>query len=290
MSTVKQHSHKIPQAKNREQKTTSGSIKTKFKEEKQSKVDDNQKTPQKHKKTSLGIKIFYIVAISVVVILWVVILTVLIPVTEEYDEEEEIGYQTQYIKDDSMELGDTKVERAGVKGKRRHHYKVTSKGLLAKSNPEKEKISSEEVESPVAEIIRQGTRKWQYMICSDGHYRYYTDEQFADPNVGFTHKSEDYCAANGHGSMTGLVDTLPTQNQQNDNSTYNYNTYNYRLPSYSYPSYSYTPSYASPPDSTAKYESSDLEQWTPSGSTGTTVESGTPSKWCGFVGNEYVCR
>lgn len=45
------------------------------------------------------------------------------------------------------------------------------------------------------------------MLCSDGSSRYYTDEQFKEPNTGFTSKSEDYCKANGQGEMVKLADT-----------------------------------------------------------------------------------
>lgn len=44
------------------------------------------------------------------------------------------------------------------------------------------------------------------MYCSDGSSRYFTDEQFQDPKVGFTHASEDYCAVNGQGTMVALAD------------------------------------------------------------------------------------
>ena len=46
-------------------------------------------------------------------------------------------------------------------------------------------------------------------MCSDGSSRYYTNEQFKDPNTGFTSKSEDYCEKNKQGKMIGLSDTGP---------------------------------------------------------------------------------
>ena len=44
------------------------------------------------------------------------------------------------------------------------------------------------------------------MICSDGSYRYYNDEQFKDPTVGFTSKNDDPCAESKHGTKTKLAD------------------------------------------------------------------------------------
>ncbi len=53
------------------------------------------------------------------------------------------------------------------------------------------------------------TKRWQYMYCSNGSYRYYTDEQFKNPQTGFTKNSKDYCASNGQGKMTKLADKPP---------------------------------------------------------------------------------
>lgn len=215
---------------------------------------------------------------------------------EKYDDVS-IPYSTEYVDDNELELGTEEVRQVGVEGKRRDYYKLVNKvdfgdnlgeELLARS---KEITHSEIIEHPISEIIHRGTKRWQYMICSDGGYQYYTDDDFTRLGLGFTHASPDFCAQKGKGAMVGLADAPPTQNQNSNNSS-NYSTYTspYRYtPSYNY---SYTPSYSytAPPDSTAKYESPSLEQWTPSGSTGTSVESGTPDKWCGYVGNEYICR
>ncbi len=47
------------------------------------------------------------------------------------------------------------------------------------------------------------------MHCSNGTYRYYTDEQFKDSNTGFTSRSSDFCAENSQGTKTTLADNPP---------------------------------------------------------------------------------
>lgn len=51
-------------------------------------------------------------------------------------------------------------------------------------------------------------KRYQYMLCSDGSYRSYTDKQMKDSRVGFTKDSEDYCKKNGQGKMSKLSDSL----------------------------------------------------------------------------------
>ena len=65
--------------------------------------------------------------------------------------------------------------------------------------------STQQKEQPPQATVR----RWQYMMCSDGSYRYYTDEQFSNPQVGFTEASEDACAKSGHGIKTTLADKPP---------------------------------------------------------------------------------
>lgn len=60
----------------------------------------------------------------------------------------------------------------------------------------------------------KNSERWRYMLCSDGSYRYFTEEQF-NSGEGFTKDSGDYCAANGKGVMTGLANEAPMSNQQN---------------------------------------------------------------------------
>lgn len=168
--------------------------------------------------------------------------------TETIDELELTPYATEYIDDDSMELGSQAIEREGKKGERKLYYKVT-KTLIGNEQKDKTYLNYEDIVQPTNEIIRRGTRKWQYMWCSDGGSRYYTDEQFSNPNIGFTHSSEDYCAKNGQGTMVQLSDYPPVSNN------------NY-VPLYQYQSdhnYEYTPSsnYSLGTQSNSSYESSE---------------------------------
>ncbi len=51
-------------------------------------------------------------------------------------------------------------------------------------------------------------KRYQYMLCSDGSYRMYTDEQMKTPGVGFTDESQDSCEENEHGKMLQLTNSL----------------------------------------------------------------------------------
>lgn len=233
----------------------------------------------KSNKTKKSVGTFYkVAAIFTVLIIgiWIYVILTQWPIEEEERVEEAVGFTTEYIDDNAMELGTDRVEQEGQLGKRAKIWKIKKKGLLTKTEVDRTFDSSEELQSPTNKIIRRGTRKWQYMICSDGNYRYYDDETFAN-GAGFTHSSEDYCAKNGQGTMVELADTPPQHNTSSNYSTY--------IPYHSYTP-SYVPSNSTPlPDSTAHYESSDWNQWSPSGSTSTQVTPGG----CGFSGNTYIC-
>lgn len=51
-------------------------------------------------------------------------------------------------------------------------------------------------------------KRYQYMLCSDGSYRMYTDEQMKTPGVGFTDESQDSCEENEQGKMLQLTNSL----------------------------------------------------------------------------------
>lgn len=51
-------------------------------------------------------------------------------------------------------------------------------------------------------------KRYQYMLCTDGSYRGYTDEQMKDPDTGLTSESEDYCKKNGQGKILRLTNSL----------------------------------------------------------------------------------
>lgn len=129
--------------------------------------------------------------------------------TEDVTRDETISFFTEYIDDDTIELGTEEVERDGENGIKKVTYREESY-LLSGEVISSLQTDFEITKEPTSKIIRRGTKKWQYMICSDGSWRYYTDEQFKDKNVGFTHASEDDCANNNQGVAVALVDTPPS--------------------------------------------------------------------------------
>lgn len=182
------------------------------KSKKTSKKDSRaKKTPKEkqrvHRKT--GIIIFYFVAAIVILINVGIILDNSITRIEVIESEEPIWLSTEYEDDDALELGTQEIKQAGENGVKKI-YTEEKKKLITGVVRESDIVNVETIKEPVKEIVRRGTRKWQYMICSDGSYRYYTDEQFQNPKVGFTHSSEDDCAKNSQGTMIGLADTPPS--------------------------------------------------------------------------------
>lgn len=178
-----------------------------------------------------------------IIIIWGYILLMVFPIEEMREIEAQIDFSTEFIDDNTMELGEQKTEREGEPGKEKNIWKVKKKGLLTQTEVSSAYDHTERLEEPVNKIVRRGTRKWQYMICSDGSYRYYDDEQFANPDTGFTHASEDFCAKNGQGTMVSLADQPPVRQNNTSNSYSTYRPYTYTP--------SYTPSYStSSPDLT----------------------------------------
>lgn len=74
------------------------------------------------------------------------------------------------------------------------------------SEPERTRTSDND------EVAQEDAKRWQYMLCSNGTYRYYTDEQFKDPQIGFTEEGEDACANSSNGTKTGFSDKPPESN------------------------------------------------------------------------------
>jgi len=117
------------------------------------------------------------------------------------------------IKDESfagLELGDSKTIQDGRNGNK----VVTTDSLqsfwgrLLGLQPIQQKVKNETIKDvAVDKVVANGSRKYQYMMCSDGRYRYFTDEQFKDPNTGFTSKSNDYCKENNQGVKVNLADS-----------------------------------------------------------------------------------
>ena len=133
-----------------------------------------------------------------------------------------VAYVSQQVMDDSVELNDSSQKQAGSNGTNEVTYLVRKSllNMVLGSENERKQVFVKVVKAPTNKITAIGTKKYQYMYCSNGNYRYYTDEQFKTPNVGFTHKSIDYCAKNNEGTMTQLADSAPRSSGSSSNSSY----------------------------------------------------------------------
>lgn len=117
-----------------------------------------------------------------------------------YTTTEVVAHNSTAITDANLELGQSEVRQAGRDGEKKIKHNLIF-GFAV----------STDTEDSVDEIVANGSRRYQYMHCSNGSYRYYTAEQFKDPTVGFTHQSPDYCAQNGEGTQTTIADTPPAE-------------------------------------------------------------------------------
>jgi hypothetical protein len=157
----------------------------------------------------------------------------LIPIPSTSTELISIPYTTQQVQDSNVELGDTQSRQPGTNGQGLERHKVV-KPLLSyilglKNDYSSSSLPTQTTQAPINEIVAQGTKRYQYMLCSNGGYTYFTNEQLQNPKIGFTHKSPDSCAAKGYGHTTGLSDTAPQQAAQN---TYVPYTSSLHLPTY----------------------------------------------------------
>lgn len=156
-----------------------------------------------HRKTLL---IVYYAVAAIVIVVNIGIILNNITITEVVERDEDIAFSTDYVDDGNLELWVEEVEREGVNGRKKVYYNERKKWLSGEVlESDVENVETEE--EPISQVVRRGTRKWQYMYCSDNTYMYYTDEQFQNTYTGFTHSSEDQCASSGHGSMTALADS-----------------------------------------------------------------------------------
>lgn len=162
-----------------------------------------------HKKKILLVS--YYSGAAIVISLSIYVIMSNLTKTEDVTRDEAISFFTEYVDDNDLELGTEEVEREGEDGVKKVKYKEESY-LLGGEVISSSQIDFEITKEPVSKIVRRGTRRWQYMICSDGSWRYYTDEQLNDKNVGFTHASEDSCAKNGQGTAVALSDIPPNMN------------------------------------------------------------------------------
>lgn len=140
-----------------------------------------------------------------------------------YTSVETIPFAKISSSDNNLELGQSEVRQIGKNG-----AKESQRNLLFGFE------TSTHTTDPTDEITAKGTRRYQYMHCSNGSYRYYTNDQFKDPTVGFTHQSPDSCAQNGQGTQTTISDSPPAEKIIQQVPTY-------RTPSYH--STTCTPSY-----------------------------------------------
>ncbi len=131
---------------------------------------------------------------------------------------ESVLYEKKSVEDPNIELNETKLIQSGTNGEKEVTYKnwksffnIIFGGQIGESRI----LKSETKVEPLEELTAKGLRKYQYMYCTDGSYRYFTDEQFKDKNTGFTHKSNDKCSENGQGKMAQLADGLPGSNKTN---------------------------------------------------------------------------
>lgn len=133
-----------------------------------------------------------------------------IPFPYTYAKDDTISFGIENEKHADLELGETKILQEGRDGKKTvniESYQSLWGRALGWQPIQQKEVDSRVTEKPVNRVVVNGTKKYQYMLCSDGSYRYYTDEQFKDPQTGFTSKSEDYCKKNGQGEMIQLSDT-----------------------------------------------------------------------------------
>lgn len=124
----------------------------------------------------------------------------LVSVFGNYSTTEAIEFEKTTVSDSGLELGQSEMRQVGKNGQNTIIHNLIF-GF---------KQSANRIE-PTNEITAKGTRRYQYMYCSDGSYRYYTAEQFKNPNVGYTHQSPDDCAKNGNGTETTIADTPPAK-------------------------------------------------------------------------------
>lgn len=116
-------------------------------------------------------------------------------------------------------MGNSKVTQEGRDGRKTIDVKSQQSiwGILFGLQPLHQKeIATKITKKPTDKQIANGTRKYQYMLCSNGSYRYFTDTEFKDPSTGFTSRSKDYCKLNNHGVKLKLADSSAgTVNNQN---------------------------------------------------------------------------
>lgn len=141
-----------------------------------------------------------------------------------------ITYNKKNVKDNTLELGDDKIVQYGKNGKESVNYRITGSPLqrlfdkyFGTDFVSSSVISRQTISKPIEQLVATGAKRYQYMHCSNGGYRYYTDEQFKDPSSGFTSESKDSCKENKQGEKIQLADGPPgQQNKRSKSSTPSY--------------------------------------------------------------------
>lgn len=131
-----------------------------------------------------------------------------------YTTTEVIEYNSISVTDSNLELGQTEVRQIGRDGQKQIKHNLIFGTTVSETNTE-----------PIDEQIAKGSKRFQYMYCSNGSYYYYTAEQFKNPDVGYTHQSPDQCAQNGKGTQTTLADVPPAETIVQQVPTYRSPTY-----------------------------------------------------------------
>lgn len=147
---------------------------------------------------------------TVILALLIIIILGAIPLPYTYKKTAELPFSTTNQKSVELELGDTKVLEKGSNGSMVVEFQSLQSiwGRLFGLQPVKQKeVATTFPKNATNKVVLEGTKKYQYMICSDGTHRYYTDDEFKDPYTGFTSKSPDYCKMNNHGTRVKLADT-----------------------------------------------------------------------------------
>lgn len=136
-----------------------------------------------------------------------------IPLPHTFAKTVTIPFDTDKQLSAELELNDSKIIKEGTDGAKIVQVKSLQSlwGRVFGQSPMRQEETTSIVSKPsFNKIVAEGTVRYQYMLCSDGSYRYFTDEKFKDVKVGFTSKSQDDCAANNKGRKVSLTNSNPS--------------------------------------------------------------------------------
>lgn len=155
-------------------------------------------------------------------------LLISVPFTTENIKRHNLPFESKTEFSNEFELGDSLTLTTGVEGKKEETTRVIGsifQRMFRKHEIESKVIDTKIIASPIDEVLAKGTRKYQYMHCSNGGYQYYPDEEFQNPSIGFTSKSEDFCAKNNTGVRVRIADAPPQTRRTTcvDVTSYDYN-------------------------------------------------------------------